>query len=44
MLNLEDGIDSLANFKRQTADSLQQLHATASAMVLTVNGKAEVVV
>lgn len=44
MLNLEDGIDSLTNFKRQTANYLRQLHATGSPMVLTVNGKAEVVV
>ena len=44
MLNLENGIDSLTNFKRQTADYLRQLHATGSPMVLTVNGKAEVVV
>jgi prevent-host-death family protein len=44
MLNLEDGIDSLTNFKRQTADYLRQLHATGSPLVLTINGKAEVVV
>ena len=44
MLNLENGIDSLTNFKRRTADYLRQLHATGSPMVLTVNGKAEVVV
>ena len=44
MLNLENGIDSLTNFKRQTADYLRQLHATGSPVVLTVNGKAEVVV
>ena len=44
MLNLEHGIDSLTNFKRQTADYLRQLHESGSPMVLTVNGKAEVVV
>ncbi|MFM7845047.1 MAG: type II toxin-antitoxin system Phd/YefM family antitoxin [Planctomycetota bacterium] len=44
MLNLEDGIDSLTNFKRQTADYLRQLHASGEPLVLTVNGKAEVVV
>jgi prevent-host-death family protein len=44
MLNLETGIDSLTNFKRQTAEYLRQLHQTGSPMVLTVNGKAEVVV
>ena len=44
MLNLENGIDSLTNFKRQTAEYLRQLRQTGSPMVLTVNGKAEVVV
>ncbi|MCA9062658.1 MAG: type II toxin-antitoxin system Phd/YefM family antitoxin [Planctomycetaceae bacterium] len=44
MLNLENGIDSLTNFKRQTAEYLRQLHESGSPMVLTVNGKAEVVV
>jgi prevent-host-death family protein len=44
MLNLGDGIDSLTNFKRQTAEYLRQLRASGSPMVLTVNGKAEVVV
>jgi prevent-host-death family protein len=44
MLNLENGIDSVTNFKRQTAQYLRQLHQTGSPMVLTVNGKAEVVV
>lgn len=44
MLNLEHGIDSLTNFKRQTADYLRQLHESGSPMVLTVNGKAQVVV
>jgi prevent-host-death family protein len=44
MLNLEKGIESLTNFKRQTVKYLQQLHETGSPMVLTVNGKAEVVV
>jgi prevent-host-death family protein len=44
MLDLENGIDSLTNFKRQTANYLQQLHSTGEPLVLTVNGKAEVVV
>jgi prevent-host-death family protein len=44
MLNLEHGIDSLTNFKRQTADYLEQLHKTGEPVVLTVNGKAQVVV
>src|SRR5271155_5362656 len=44
MLNLEHGIDSLTNFKRQTAEYLTRLHKTGEPVVLTVNGKAEVVV
>lgn len=44
MLNLETGSDSLTNFKRQTSDYLTHLHETGSPLVLTVNGKAEVVV
>lgn len=44
MFNLESGIDSLTNFKRQTADYLRQLHSNGEPLVLTVNGKAEVVV
>ncbi|TWT29837.1 type II toxin-antitoxin system Phd/YefM family antitoxin [Blastopirellula retiformator] len=44
MLNLENGVDSLTNFKRQTSEYLRQLHESGSPMVLTVNGKAEVVV
>ena len=44
MLNLENGIDSLTNFKRQTSEYLRQLHESGSPIVLTVNGKAEVVV
>jgi PHD/YefM family antitoxin component YafN of YafNO toxin-antitoxin module len=44
MLDLENGIESLTNFKRNTADSLQQLHQTGTPLVLTVNGRAEVVV
>ncbi|MCA9078635.1 MAG: type II toxin-antitoxin system Phd/YefM family antitoxin [Planctomycetaceae bacterium] len=44
MLNLENGIDSLTNFKRQTSEYLDRLHETGEPMVLTVNGKAQVVV
>ena len=41
---VETDIDSLTNFKRQTATYLKQLHTTGTPVVLTVNGKAEVVV
>jgi prevent-host-death family protein len=44
MLNLQNGIDSLTNFKRQTSQYLEQLHQTGNPVVLTVNGKAQVVV
>jgi hypothetical protein len=38
LLDLESGIDSLTNFKRNTADYLQQLHQSGAPLVLTVNG------
>jgi prevent-host-death family protein len=44
MLNVESGIDSLTNFKRQTSDYLKRLHKTGEPVVLTVNGKAQLVV
>lgn len=44
MLNLKTGIDSPTNFKRQSSHSLKRLRETDSPLVLTVNGKAEVVV
>jgi prevent-host-death family protein len=44
MINLEKDIDSLTNFKRQTAQYLERLHKTGEPVVLTVNGKAQVVV
>ncbi|MBL9124618.1 MAG: type II toxin-antitoxin system prevent-host-death family antitoxin, partial [Planctomycetaceae bacterium] len=39
-VNLATGIDSLTNFKRQTADYLARLRSTGEPVVLTVNGKA----
>jgi len=44
MFNVESGVDSLTNFKRQTAEFLDRLHASGEPLVLTVNGKAQVVV
>ena len=44
MLNLPSGVDSLTKFKRQTTEYLERLHETGEPLVLTVNGKAEVVV
>lgn len=44
MLNLDRGIDSLTNFKRQTSQYLERLQETGDPVVLTVNGKSQVVV
>jgi len=44
MFNADSDIDSLTNFKRDTASYLKQLHETGAPVVLTVNGKAAVVV
>lgn len=44
MLDLSDGIDSLTNFKRQTPEYLARLRKSGQPVVLTVNGKARVVV
>ena len=44
MLNLGKGIDSLSNFKRNTVRFLEQLRETGEPVVLTINGKAELVV
>lgn len=43
MIKLKN-IQSLTNFKRNTADSVEQIKKTKSPIVLTVNGKAELVV
>ncbi len=44
MSYVETDIESLTNFKRQTATYLKQLRQTGAPVVLTVNGRAEVVV
>ena len=44
MLNVAKDIHSLTEFKRNTPSFLDQLRATRRALVLTVNGKAEVAV
>ena len=43
-MNLSKGIDSLSNFKRNTVRFLEQLRETGEPVVLTINGKAELVV
>lgn len=44
MLNLSGDIDSLSSFKRNTPEFLRQLKETGHPVVLTINGKAELVV
>jgi prevent-host-death family protein len=44
MLKLTRDVHSLTDFKRNTADYMQQLKETKSPVVLTVNGRAEIVV
>ena len=44
MINLERDIHSLTDFKRNTNEFVQQMKKTKSPVVLTVNGKAELVV
>ena len=43
-MDLTRDIDSLSHFKRNTAEIIQQLETTGEPMVLTINGKARVVV
>ncbi|HEY3332966.1 MAG TPA: type II toxin-antitoxin system Phd/YefM family antitoxin [Capsulimonadaceae bacterium] len=44
VLKLKRDVHSLTDFKRNTAEYMQQLKETKSPVVLTVNGKAELVV
>ena len=44
MINLSSGIDSLTNFKRNTTTFLDRLRETGQPLVLTINGKAQLVV
>ena len=43
-VDLVNGIDSLTNFKRDTSAILEKLKVSGQGLVLTINGKAEVVV
>jgi prevent-host-death family protein len=43
-INLSQGIDSLTSFKRNTGKFLKRLRSSGTPVVLTINGKAEVVV
>jgi PHD/YefM family antitoxin component YafN of YafNO toxin-antitoxin module len=44
MLDISTDIDSLSNFKRNTPEFLRQLKKSGHPVVLTINGKAELVV
>ena len=44
MLDISKDIQSLANFQRNTSKLIKELKETGQPVVLTVNGKAEVVV
>jgi prevent-host-death family protein len=44
MPDIESRIDSLSNFKRQTSQYLERLQETGDPVVLTVNGKPQLVV
>ncbi len=44
MLDISRDIQSLSNFKRNTSSAITQMKQTGEPIVLTVNGKAEVVV
>ena len=44
MINLNRDINSLSNFKRNTPEFLRQLKESGQPVVLTVNGKAELIV
>ena len=44
MLDIKNDINSLSNFKRKTPEFLRQLKETGHPVVLTINGKAELVV
>ncbi len=44
MINLREEINSLSNFKRNTSDFVEQLKKSGKPIVLTINGKAELIV
>lgn len=44
MINLSQDIESLSNFKRNTVELLDRMRRSGRGVVLTVNGKAELVV
>jgi prevent-host-death family protein len=43
-MNIERDIHPLTDFKRNTSDFLAQLKSTGQPVILTINGKAEIVI
>jgi prevent-host-death family protein len=44
MLDIANEVQSLADFKRHSADTLKRMKESGNPVVLTVNGKAELVI
>ena len=44
MIDLSQDIQSLSTFKRNSSDTIERMKTTGNPLVLTVNGKAELVV
>ena len=44
MINLREEINSLSNFKRNTSDFIEQLKETGKPIILTINGRAELII
>ena len=44
MLDIANDIQSLSHFKRKTAEVMKRMKKTGNPIVLTINGKAEIVV
>lgn len=44
MLNIDRDINSLSSFKRNTSEFIEQMKKTGEPIVLTINGKAELIV
>ena len=44
MLNIRRDINSLSSFKRNTSEFIEQMKKTGEPIVLTINGKAELIV
>lgn len=44
MLNVVEDIDSLTEFKRHSSDKVEKLKKSRRPLILTINGKAELVV